>query len=26
MSAVHLDQLIINAAVSRGVRSVASFQ
>jgi len=26
MSAVHFDQLIINAAVSRGVRSGASFQ
>jgi len=26
MSAVHFDQLIVNAAVSRGVTSVASFQ
>jgi len=26
MSAVHFDQLIVNAAVSRGVTSEASFQ
>jgi len=26
MSAVHFDQLIVNAAVSRGVTPVASFQ
>jgi len=26
MSAVHFDQLIVNAAVSRGVTSGASFQ
>jgi len=26
MSAVHFDQLIVNAAVSHGVTSVASFQ